>query len=223
MNLRSCPYNRDFGGNAGILIFHSFIFTISLFFWILPSCALLCGIKRNQCGLFVPWILSMGFQSPMLAWALVEHFNEILKYYRTIEISLVVALLPILALIIMQIIVWRACLRIKRNRSRNTNRYIRALICYLHNPKFFFLEIPRGPLGISIGNIQSAQKAFRVPQSSVFCHFQCFIEISPKNGICSQSRIFWPIFKCHTILESYRQHGRRATLQVKIRGLNKEL
>lgn len=122
MNLRSCPYNRDFGGNAGILIFHSFIFTISLFFWILPSCALLCGIKRNQCGLFVPWILSMGFQSPMLAWALVEHFNEILKYYRTIEISLVVALLPILALIIMQIIVWRACLRIKRNRSRNTNR-----------------------------------------------------------------------------------------------------
>ena len=98
-----------------------------------------------------------------------------------------------------------------------------ALICYLHNPKFFFLEIPQGPLGISIGNIQSAQKAFRVPQSSVFCHFQCFIEISQKIGICSESRIFWPIFKCHTILESYRQHGRRATLQVKIRGLNKEL
>ena len=70
-------------------------------------------------------------------------------------------------------------------------------------PNFFFLEIPQGPLGISIGNIQSAQKAFRVPQSSVFCHFPCFIEISPKNGICSQSRIFWPIFKCHTILESY--------------------
>ena len=98
-----------------------------------------------------------------------------------------------------------------------------ALICYLHNPEKIFLEIPQGPLGISIGNIQSAQKAFRVPQSSVFCHFQCFIEISPKIGICSQSRIFWPIFKCHTILESYRQHGRRATLQVKIRGLNKEL
>ena len=98
-----------------------------------------------------------------------------------------------------------------------------ALIYYLHNPKFFFLEIPQGPLGISIGNIRSAQKAFRVPQSSVFCHFPCFIEISPKIGICSQSRIFWPIFKCHTILESYRQHGRRATLQVKIRGLNKEL
>ena len=100
---------------------------------------------------------------------------------------------------------------------------IGALICYLHNPKFFFLVIPQGPLGMSIGNIRSAQKAFRVPQSSVFCHFPCFIEISPKNGICSQSRIFWPIFKCHTILESYRQHGRRATLQVKIRGLNKEL
>ena len=98
-----------------------------------------------------------------------------------------------------------------------------ALICYLHNPKIFFLEIPQGPLGISIGNIRSAQKAFRVPQSSVFCHFPCFVEISPKNGICSQNRIFWPIFKCHTILESYRQHGRRATLQVKIRGLNKEL
>ena len=98
-----------------------------------------------------------------------------------------------------------------------------ALICYLHNPKNFFLEIPQGPLGISIGNIQSAQKAFRVPQSSVFCHFQCFIEISQKIGICSESRIFWPIFKCHTILESYRQHGRRATLQVKIRGLYKEL
>ena len=61
----------------------------------------------------------------------------------------------------------------------------RALICYLHNPKIFFLEIPQGPLGISIGNIRSAQKAFRVPQSSVFCHFPCFIEISPKNGICS--------------------------------------
>ena len=93
----------------------------------------------------------------------------------------------------------------------------------MHNPNFFFLEIPQGPLGISIGNIQSAQKAFRVPQSSVFCHFQCFIEISQKIGICSESRIFWPIFKCHTILESYRQHGRRATLQVKIRGLYKEL
>ena len=103
----------------------------------------------------------------------------------------------------------------------NNNHW--ALICYLHNPKIFFLEIPQGPLGISIGNIQSAQKAFRVPQSSVFCHFPCFSEISPKNGICSQSRIFWPIFKCHTILESYRQHGRRAILQVKIRGLNKEL
>ena len=103
------------------------------------------------------------------------------------------------------------------------NHLFRALICYLHNPKIFFLEIPQGPLGISIGNIRSAQKAFRVPQSSVFCHFPCFIEISPKIGICSQSRIFWPIFKCHTILESYRQHGRRATLQVKIRGLNKEL
>ena len=100
---------------------------------------------------------------------------------------------------------------------------LRALICYLHNPKFFFIEIPQGPLGISIGTIRSAQKAFRVPQSSVFCHFPCFVEISPKNGICSQNCIFWPIFKCHTILESYRQHGRRATLQVKIRGLNKEL
>ena len=98
-----------------------------------------------------------------------------------------------------------------------------ALICYLHNPKKFFLEIPQGPLGISIGNIRSAQKAFRVPQSSVFCHFPCFVEISPKNGICSQNRIFWPIFKCHTILESYRQHGCRATLQVKIRDLNQEL
>ena len=92
----------------------------------------------------------------------------------------------------------------------------RALICYLHNPKIFFLEIPQGPLGISIGNIRSAQKAFRVPQSSVFCHFPCFVEISPKNGICSQNRIFWPIFKCHTILESYQQHGCRGVLQEKI-------
>ena len=38
-------------------------------------------------------------------------------------------------------------------------------------PNFFFLEIPQGPLGISIGNIRSAQKAFRVPQSSVFLSF----------------------------------------------------
>ena len=93
----------------------------------------------------------------------------------------------------------------------------------MHNRKKNFLEIPQGPLGMSIGNIRSAQKAFRVPQSGVFLHFSCFIKISPKIGICSQSRIFWPIFNCHTILESYRQHGRRATLQVKIRGLNKEL
>ena len=98
-----------------------------------------------------------------------------------------------------------------------------ALIWYWDHLKNFIAEIPQGPLGISIGTIQSAQKAFRVPKFSVFGHFQCFIEISPKIGICSQSRIFWPIFKCHTILESYRQHGRRATLQVKIRGLNKEL
>ena len=93
----------------------------------------------------------------------------------------------------------------------------------MHNPKIFFLEIPQGPLGISIGNIRSAQNAFRVPQSSVFCHFPCFIEVSPKIRICSQNCIFWQIFKCHIILESYRQHSRRASLQVKIRGLYKEL
>ena len=99
----------------------------------------------------------------------------------------------------------------------------RALICYLHNPKIFFAEIPQGPLGISIGNIRIVQRAFRVPQSSVFCHFQCFIEISPKIWISSQSHIFWPIFKCHTILESYWQHGRRGLLQVKIKASTNEI
>ena len=141
MNLQSCGDTKDFGGDDGILILSTFIFCISLFFWILPSCALLSGVKRNQSCMFVPWILSMGFQSPLLAWALVAHFDEIVEHYRTIEIqkyrntgmhkiigiSLGVTLLPILALILMQIIVWRACLRIKRNRGQNTNRYLHKL------------------------------------------------------------------------------------------------
>ena len=47
---------------------------------------------------------------------------------------------------------------------------------------------------MSIGNIRSAQKAFRVPQSSVFCHFHCFIEISPKNPNLTQGKIVLELF-----------------------------
>ena len=62
-----------------------------------------------------------------------------------------------------------------------------ALIWYWDHLKNFIAEIPHGHLGMSIGTIWVTQKRFQGPPA------------------------------CHTISESYQQHGRRGLLQVKIR------
>ena len=92
-----------------------------------------------------------------------------------------------------------------------------ALICYWDHLKIFFAEVPQGPLGISTGTIWITQKRFQGPPARVFWNFQCLLEISPKLRIGSHGLIFGPIFKCHTILESYWQHGHRDALWLKVR------
>ena len=118
MSRRGCD-SKDFGGPANIIIFTAIIYLLpTLFFWILPSCALLRGVKRNQSCMFVPWILSMGFQSSLLAWVLVE------LSFRFSHREIIVGVTLLFTLTVMQIIVLKECLRIKRHKRQNKNRYV---------------------------------------------------------------------------------------------------
>ena len=68
--------------------------------------------------MFVPWILSMGFQSSLLAWVLVE------LSFRFSHREIIVGVTLLFTLTVMQIIVLKECLRIKRHKRQNKNRYV---------------------------------------------------------------------------------------------------
>ena len=107
VNEKSFTKNREFGSASDVLTFTIPISSVFLFFWILPSCALLSGVKRNHSCMFVPWILSMILQSFMLIIVTVrgKEFS-----------SMGVVLLPVA--IFLQCIVWRDFLRIRTGNSR---------------------------------------------------------------------------------------------------------